>query len=83
MRSSLSGGKWEEFCVLLASWVAYQGVARDATGWQTFSRGTMLLPNIPVPARAMSARELAMVFLQTPLVDLEASHCAFYSELTC
>lgn len=42
----------------------------------------MLLPNIPAPAGATSARELAVVFLQTPLVDLEASHCAFCSEIT-
>lgn len=54
------GVKWEEFCALLASWVVYQSVAGDATGWQAFSQSTTLLTNIRVPAGVMSKRELVM-----------------------
>lgn len=70
------GEKWEEFCALLASWIVYQGVAGDATGWQAFSQGVMLLPNIPVSAGVMSRRIGDGV--KPPLVDLEASHCELY-----
>lgn len=37
-----------------------RGVAGDATGWQTSSQGTMLLPNTPVSAGVTSNRELVI-----------------------